>query len=528
MDKDTVLTHILNSKGMSTLLGGKLPVSVIDNSEYISPLTLVTERNEDGNLPSIDHVIHVALSGEIKTVILIGPGGSGKTTTLEKLVVDWAKGECLQHYSYVFYFRLREIHSLKGMLSLQTLLQHHHSNIPPESVSLLLQRPEAVLFVFDDLDRYRHNLDPSVYALCSDPFQPVLVSCLMASLLHGSLLKGAAFLVATRPMECVKFLSGTSVKVLGFLKPQREAYFKGFFTDPTAATSALLQMERTLGFYEFSTSPRFCWTVCSIYKSLIDAGRRSPETLSQLYVDILAHLIQTLSLNTSCSRELVLALSRMASHCCRHQHSSCTEEEMDSFGFQQFLSSSSVFLQVDGDLEKDECIFSFQSQIMQEFILAVSFFLDNSTSEGVEKMLEKHKGHTEFLDLFLSGLSEPNQRRPLEMLLGKFNHDQIMNFKCWFKSSSEAPLKGHYTDPDCRSFHLLHQTQNKSFVREATSSMLLGTSYGNLSLEDCVALNYVITCHGELKQLNLYNSGTLTEEKAEVLAPAMSLSHKIK
>lgn len=526
-----MLADILNSEGMSTLLGGKLPVSVINNNDYISPLTSeaqVTDGNVDSNVLSVDLAIHSALCGEIKTVTLVGPEGSGKTTALEKLVVDWAKGEHLQNFSYVFYFQMREINSLEVGLSLESLMQHHHSHVPPESMPLLLQRPEVVLFIFDDLDQYRHSLDPSIHTLCSDPFQAAPVSCLMASLLHGSLLKGAAFVVATSSTGCLEFLSGTSVEVLGFLKPQRQAYFNGFFTDPTAANKALMHMERTLGFYDFCASPRFCWTVCSIYKSLMDADRKLPETLSQLYVEILVHLIQALSLNESSIKELVLALGRMASHCCLDRKSSCTKEEIDSFGVQQFLSSVGVFLKVDGDPEQDTSVFSFHSQLMLEFMLAVSLFLDKSVSEGVERMLEKHKGHAEFLDLFLSGLSEPLQRRPMETLLGEFNSDRITNFKCWFKSSSEATLKGCYKDKHYRCFHLLYQAQNKSLVKEIiTSSAPLGISYGDLSLRDCVALNYIVTCLGEMEKLNLYHTSNFTEEQAEVLAPTMSLSHKI-
>lgn len=531
MDKDTVLSHILNSKGISTLLGGKPPASVINNNEYISPLTSETQaddRNVDSNLLSLDQAIRSALCGEIKTVILVGPEGSGKTTALEKLVVDWAKGEYLQNFSYVFYFPIREINCLEVTVSLESLMQHSHSHMPPESMPLLLQRPEDVLFLFDGVDQYRYSLDPSIHTLCSDPFQAAPVSCLMASLLHRSLLKGAAFVVATRPTGCLECLSGTTVELLGFLKPQRQAYFTGFFTDPTTANKALMHMERTLGFYDFCASPRFCWTVCSIYKSLMNADRKLPETLSQLYVDILAQLIQPLSLNKSSIRELVLALGRMASHCCVDRHTSCTKEEINSFGFHQVLSSVGVFLKVVGDLEQDTCVFSFHSQLMLRFILAVSFFLDKSMSEGVEKMLEKHEGCAEFLDLFFAGLSQPIQRRPMETLLGDLNSDQIMNFKNWFKSSSEATLKGCYKEMHFRCFRRLYQAQNKSLVQEIiTSSALMGISYGDLSLQDCVALNYVVTCLGEMKLLNLYHTRNFTEEQADALAPTMSLSHKI-
>ncbi|XP_049436417.1 LOW QUALITY PROTEIN: NACHT, LRR and PYD domains-containing protein 3 [Epinephelus fuscoguttatus] len=505
MDKGSVLTHILKSNDMSTLLGGELPVSVISNNKYISPLTAeaqAADRNGEEDPPSLDCAIHTALSGEIKSVILVGPEGSGKTTALVKLVMGWAKGEHLQKFSYVFHFRFRELNSLDGALSLETLLLHHQSHAPPESVPLLLQKPEDVLFVFDDLDRYKHSLDPSVHTLCSDPTRAASVPCLVASLLHGSLMKGAAFVVATRPTSGLEFLSGTRVKVLGFLKPQREAYFSGFFTDPAVAKKALMHMERTLGFYDVCASPKFCWTVCSVYKSLMDAGAKLPETLSQLCVDILVHLIQTLSLNNASSRDLVLALGKLASHCFLNQHSSCTKEEMDSFGFQQFLTSVGVFLHVEGD-QSD--VFSFRSQLMQEFLLAASFFLDKSPSEGVEKMLEKHKGCVKFLDFFMSGLSEPLQRRPLENVLGELNSDRIVDFKSWFKSSSEKTLKECYKERHHRCFHLLHQAQSESLVKEIiTPSDHLASALSR----------------GLTKELDLSNS-RLGDEKFKILCAGL-------
>uniref|UniRef100_UPI0037E97F7E NACHT, LRR and PYD domains-containing protein 3 n=1 Tax=Semicossyphus pulcher TaxID=241346 RepID=UPI0037E97F7E len=529
MDKDTVLTHILKPKGMSTLLGGELPVSVINNNKYISPVTSeaeATDRNVEDSV-SLDNAILTALSGEVKTVLLVGPEGSGKTTTMQKLVIDWAKGRHLQNFSHVFHFCFRELNYINKILSLEKLLLHHHGLIRPESLPSLLQKPEDVLFVFDDLDHCKESLDPSVQTLCSDPCQEVSLSCLVASLLHGSLLKGAASVVATRPTGCLKFLGGVQMEVLGFQKLQREAFFKAFFTNPGAANKAIQHMERTLGFYEISTSPRFCWTVCNIYKSLMDAAAKLPETLSQLYADILVHLLQTRSLSEDCNRELVLALGKMASHCSLGQDSSCNKDEMDAFGFQQLLPSAGVFLQVDGE-HSNRPVFSFHSQLVQEFLLAVSFFLDNSMPESTEKMFEKHKGHFNFLDIFLSALSEPVQRRPLETLFGKFSSDQITDFKRWFKSSSEATLKGCYKDKHHRSFHLLHQAQNESLVKEIiTPSARLGISYGDLSLQDCVALNYVVTCLGEMECLNLYRTRNMTEEEAERLAQAMSLSRKI-
>ncbi|XP_038127344.1 NACHT, LRR and PYD domains-containing protein 12-like [Cyprinodon tularosa] len=518
MDKAEVLARILQSEDTSTVLGGQCPASVIKSRKCVP----VTAKAQGGELGFLDEAIRTALTGQTRNVVLVGSEGVGKTTALHKLVADWAKGDCLQNFAHVFHFQFRRMGSIADELCLETLIQKSLHQIPAESAGLVTEKPDAVLFVLDGLDEHKHSLDPSAHSLTSDPTQPVSVSCLLASLLHGSLLKGAAFLVASRPTANLKFLKGTQVEVLGFQKPQRELYFNTFFTEPAAANRALEHMETTLGFYDFCASPRFCWTVCSIYKCLIYSAAKLPETLSQLFIDILVHLIQSLSLTKACSRGLLLALGKMASHCLHDPHACCSKDILDSCGFQQQLTALGSFLKV-----HDEKEFSFHSQLMQEFVLAVAFFLDASTYEDVEKMLGNHKGCTKLLDFFMSGLSEPVQYRSLEELLGIFSSDQIKGFKSWFKSSSEKKLKDYNKSEHYRCFHLLHQVQNESLVKEIlTPPAHPCIFHENLSLADCAALNYVITCLGEREKLSLSRT-TISKEIMEVLLPSVRLSHTV-
>lgn len=525
--KASVVTHVLQPKGTTSLLSGDLSGSVINSSKYV-PLQTSEGQESERHVAhvSLESVLYNTISAGSKNVTLVGPEGAGKTTALEKLVLDWAKGEHLQSFTYVFHFRLKELNCLQEMLSLETLMLRH-SRVPPESWPAVLQNPNLVLLVFDDLHVCRQSLDPSAHALCVDPSQAVSLGCLVASLLHGSLLKGASFVVASRQTGDLKFLTGPQIEVLGFLKPQREAYFSRFFTHPAVANKALMHMEKTLGIYGFCSSPRFCWTVCCLYKPLMEAGEKLPETVSQLCVGVVVYLMQELSLAAACSRELMLALGEISSHCFFDQHLSCTTAEIAAFGLEKFRDAVAVFLQADGE-QLDRCVFSFPSQIVQEFLLAVSCFWNNSASEGVEEILEKHRGRTQLFDAFLSALSEPRQRNPLETVLGEPNADRVADFKRWFKSSSEEALRGYHKDQHHRCFHLLHQAQNKSLVKEIiTPTARMGISYSNLSLRECVALNYVVECLGEMERLNLYLSRNLTLEQVEALAPAMSRSREI-
>lgn len=517
MDKSSVLAHILKPEGSASLLGGELSARVVNQEKYISPLCTV----ETGSPVSIDDAVQSALSDDVETIALVGTEGSGKTTALERLVVEWAKGKHLQKFSCVFLFRLKEFNSLSAPLSLQSLMLQHHGNVTPETVALVFQQPEKVLLVFDDVHLCSESLNPLAHTtLCCDPSQAVSLSCLVASLLDGSLLKGAAVILATRPTKCVDFLSSTAV--LGFQKGQREHFFNMFFTDPNVAQKAVTHMEKTLGFFNFCCAPRFCWTVCSIYKSLMDAERKLPETLSQLFVEILVYLLGTLSLSQASIRQLVLTLGKMAAHSYLAQHLSCTREEINSFGFQQFLNTAGVFLQAHGDR------FAFHSQLIVDFLIAVSFYLDRVKCEGVMGMLEEQKPFADFTGAFMSALAEPAQRRQLEALLGEFNSGQIADFKSWFKTSSETALKGMNSEEHLYYFSQLYEAQNESLVKEiVTPSARLGLRYGDLNLQQCAALKYVVKSLGGMQKLNLYRTKNLTEEQAEALAPVMIMAHEI-
>ncbi|XP_067095928.1 NACHT, LRR and PYD domains-containing protein 3 [Osmerus mordax] len=535
MHKKVLLDQGKMSKGISTLLGGQLASEVIHNNFYI-PLMSVDPEEEGQKAPhSVEQVIFTMLSknrNHGKPVMLVGLAGTGKTTTLDKLVVDWASGQHLQHFSYVFHFKVRELETIRGTLSLETLLLQRYSHLSPESMGLALQAPEALLFMFDGFEGCQHSLEPPTSpSLCSDPHQLASASCLVASLLHGTLLKGAAILLASRPTGMLNSLNGHRVELLVFQKPQRKAYVHRFFSDPGVASRMFQNMEKTFGFYDFCASPKFCWTVCSVFKFLMDAGERLPETLTQMFVIITVHLIQALSSDEAHDRDLVSALGRMACHCSLTQHATCTKEQLTSFGLQPFLSSQAsvnAFLCVDGDLDSDDCVFSFHSQLCLEFLLAASFYLDKSKSENVEEMLKKHEGHVDFLQLYLSGLSNPTQRKPLESRLGEFSSDRIINFRRWVKSMSLKVLGGYYKEKHFDCFRLLHQSQDEGLVKEVVvPPARIGISYGGLGVQDCVALNYMVTCLGKIENLNLMNTKDLTGETVEILVPAMRLAHQI-
>lgn len=499
---------------MATLLGGDLPRNVVIHDKYVP--VLACKSKEQDVVISLEDAIQTALC-EAKTALVIGPTGSGKTTTLEKLIGDSSHGHQLQRFSHVFYFTFSDINLLDSPLSCRAFLQQSripHSESPP------ITKDDNVLFIFDELDKFCHYLDPSLNSLCSDQDQVTTVSCIIASLLHGSLMPGASILVASQATTNLKFLSGVHVEVLGFLKPQQEAFFNKFFTDSVTAKKLLQHFQTTLGFYDLSKSPQFCWTVCSTYNFLNSSGTKLPMTITELFIHIFVHLMEKVSQKDKINA--VKALGNMAS-CCALGSQLNLQENIVEFRFPPDFPFNDFF---HADGESGKKMYSWRSQLMQEFILAVSFYLGFLT-DSVEEILKRHKNHT-FLDIFMSGFCEKINWQSLEAILGSSNSDKMSDFKNWLKNLCEETLPGFDEVGHCRCFHLLYQTQNKNMVKEfVTPSARLGRSYSNLRVQDYVMLNYVVTQLGEMEQLNLYMTRNLTDEIAAILTPTMEISRKL-
>ncbi|XP_072305821.1 NACHT, LRR and PYD domains-containing protein 14 isoform X2 [Eucyclogobius newberryi] len=499
---------------MSTVLGGELPVNVINKTLYVPVLTGCNNKGE----VSLEEAIQTALC-EARTVFVAGHEGSGKTTTLEMLFMNGIKGQQLQKFTHVFYFRGGDLNSLEDPISFKAFLQKGR-RLPQTGP---ITNSEEVLFIFDDLDKCAHNLNPSVH-LCSDQDQPTTVSCLVTSLLCGSLTPGASILATTKTTPTLDFVTRVRLDLLGFLKPQRDAFFRKFFTDPVTAKNALQHFETTLGFYDVSKSPRFCWTVCSIYSCLLDSGAKLPDTLTQLFVHILSHLMEKTPHKKDAMQNTVIALGNLASDCAIGSQVNFQRDKLVAFGL---LSDLLLHEFVHADGEPGNAVYSWHSQLMQEFILAVSFFVD-PTSETVESFVEKHKRHTTFLDVFMAGLCEQGNRTSLEEFLGSLNQEKILDFKNGLMKRCEKTLRGFNKEDHCRCFHLLYQLQSENVVKEViTPSARLGLSYGDLRLVDYVALNFVAMQLGEMEQLNLYRTSCLTEEMAEILAPTIAVSREL-
>ncbi|KAG2456853.1 NLRP3 protein, partial [Polypterus senegalus] len=210
----------------------------------------------------------------VNIIVVSGMVGIGKTTMVQKIMYDWARGTQYQRFAFVFLFKFRELNLLDNenetQMSLTKLIERHYKYLSNDPLKDVLKNPETLLFIFDGLDEYKHKLDVTQSQLCSDPDVEVPVHILVTSLVSRTLLKGCSVLITSRPtaleamdMERVDQF----VEILGFFPEQRLMYCKKFFGDTALAAEAFQYIEENTILYTMCFNPSYCWMICSALKS---------------------------------------------------------------------------------------------------------------------------------------------------------------------------------------------------------------------------------------------------------------------
>ncbi|MBN3290007.1 NAL12 protein, partial [Polypterus senegalus] len=210
----------------------------------------------------------------VNIIVVSGMAGIGKTTMVQKIMYDWARGTQYQRFAFVFMFKFRELNLLDNenetQMSLTKLIERHYKYLSNDPLKDVLKNPETLLFIFDGLDEYKHKLDFTQSQLCSNQDVEVPVHILITSLVSQTLLKGCSVLITSRPkpleamdMERVDQF----VKILGFFPEQRLMYCKKFFGDSSLAAQAFQYVKENTILYTMCFSPSYCWMICSALKS---------------------------------------------------------------------------------------------------------------------------------------------------------------------------------------------------------------------------------------------------------------------
>ncbi|XP_075701056.1 NACHT, LRR and PYD domains-containing protein 12-like [Rhinoderma darwinii] len=470
-------------------------------------------------------------SGLVPQMVMVsGVPGVGKTTLMQKFVCDWVKGVLYQRFSFVFFFKFRELNRL-DKVSLETMILHQYPYLRAQ-LRNILQDPGKLLFIFDGLDETVHKVDFTSRHLCSNPKQPEHCGQIVVSLVRKSLLNGCSVLMTSRPtklasINCEVFQQ--IVEITGFFPEERRMYFENFFPNQEVSERAFNYVKRHDTLYTFCYLPSYCWIICTVLSKSFqltssDQVSLLPKTVTQLFAIFVANILSNHSLHKSDAQKILQSIGWLAEHGVMNHMIIFDERDLDSFDVDNKSKLLSSFL-----MESEEPVtYSFLHLTVQEFFSALVHYTDYSP-EKLQKSLKEAKsysdGRGEIFLRFLCGLSDGSTRSILAGYLEKQAAQASRDVITWLKnfileeqSLVESEDKKRRL---LRTFFYLYETRNKALVQESLKSHTrLDLSNVYMSALDCAVLAFILGTCTNIEELNLRGC-SLQTEGLERLAPVL-------
>ncbi|KAM3918912.1 NACHT, LRR and PYD domains-containing protein 3-like [Leptodactylus fuscus] len=469
-------------------------------------------------------------------VMVSGVPGAGKTTLMQKFVYDWVKGDLYQRFSFVFFFKFRELNRL-DKVSLETMILHQYPYLE-EQLENILQDPEKFLFIFDGLDESNHTMDFTSRHLCSHPKQLGHCGQIVVSLVRKSLLTGCSVLMTSRPtrlasIDCRVFQR--IVEITGFSPEERKIYFENFFSNPELSEKAFTYVKQNATLYTFCYLPSYCWIICTVLSRSFQTTSSDqqvtllPRTVTQLFAIFVANILSNHSLEKSDAQKILQSIGWMAQHGVMNHRIIFDERDLDSFHVDNKSKLLSSFV-----MESEEPVtYSFLHLTVQEFFSALVHYTDYSP-EKLQKSLEEAKsypdGRGEMFLRFLCGLSDSTTRSILTGYLDKQVAQASRDVITWLKNFileeqrlvESEDKKQHLL----RIFFYLFETRNKALVLESLQShRRLDLSDVHISALDCTVLAFIIETCTHIEELNLWGCSLGTEGLERLVPGLHNLQH---
>ncbi|XP_013925969.1 PREDICTED: NLR family member X1 [Thamnophis sirtalis] len=245
---------------------------------------------------------------EVKNVVLYGTVGTGKSTLIKKMVMDWCR-EQLPQFELLLPFSCEDLSQGSSPVSLRRLVTKKYLHLR-DVAPLLGSTNLKVLFILNGLDRLNLNFRLARTELCCDPNEPLLPAAIVVNLLRKYMMPEASIIVTTRPSAARRIPSkfvGRYVEVCGFSDLNlQKLYFQMRLRQPECAGTSgpptaeqaneqdnLLEMlsrnlERHNQIMAACFLPSYCWLVCTTLHFLYFTKAVPPtQTLTGIYTSFL-------------------------------------------------------------------------------------------------------------------------------------------------------------------------------------------------------------------------------------------------
>ncbi|XP_042368263.1 protein NLRC3-like [Plectropomus leopardus] len=407
-----------------------------------------------------------------RTVLTKGVAGIGKSFSVRKFILDWAKGSANQDFDLVFSLAFKELNLSTDNKSLHQLLTEFHPAVHD------LKDPEdivkaKVLVILDGLDESRLQLDFENKPV-SSVSEVTSVGNLLTNLIQGNLLPEAKLWITSRPAAANQIPAnfvGLVTEIRGFTDPQKEEYFrKRFSHDMNLADRIISHIRSSQTLDIMCQIPIFCWISAVLFQEIFgeEEEAETPQTLTEM----MAHFLFTQTKRRSrkydektdenkerflkMHREFLLKLGKLAFVQLQNNNLIFYDEDLEECGID--VKEATIYSGFCTAVLREEQVFSqkkvffFVHLTVQEFFAALfvyDCFINNNTTElgnflnlkdkdhtlldlvkmTVDKVLEKKNGHLDFFLRFLLGLMVEPNRRVLQGLLTSPEPSQDINKK---------------------------------------------------------------------------------------------------
>ncbi|CAK6981658.1 NACHT%2C LRR and PYD domains-containing protein 12-like [Scomber scombrus] len=353
----------------------------------------------------------------IRVVLMNGVAGVGKTFSVLKFTLDWAKCSKNQDISLLILFSFRSLNLIKDkQYSLLMLIHVFYPTLQKLTAEKLAVC--KVLFIFDGLDESRLSLDFNNSEVVSDVTQKSSVSVLLTNLFMGKLLPSALIWITSRPAaanqippSCVDRVT----EVRGFTDAQKEEYFSRRFSDEEQSSTIISHIKTSKSLHIMCHIPVFCWITATVLDHMLTTDQRGelPKTLTDMYSHFL--LVQTKRKKNKydegheaspqelieADRKLLLKLGRLAFEQLEKGNIMFYQEDLEQCGVD--VTEASVLSGFCTQIFKRESVifqktvYSFVHLSVQEFLAAVYMYhcYTNRKTEVLKDFLGDDHKHRE-------------------------------------------------------------------------------------------------------------------------------------
>ncbi|XP_039983866.1 protein NLRC3-like isoform X2 [Xiphias gladius] len=545
-----IYTELYITEGVGGGVNDEHEVRQIEKASRTPIKTETTIRCEDIFKPSPGR------DQPVRTVMMKGVAGIGKTVLTQKYTLDWAEDKANQDIQFTFPFTFRELNVLKNKEYSLVKLLHDHFNETKEA-GICKFEEFKVLFIFDGLDECRLPLNFQNNEILTDAEELTSVDVLLTNLISGKLLPSAHLWITTRPAAANQIPSemiDMVTEVRGFTDPQKEEYFRKRFRDEEQAGRIISHIKTSRSLHIMCHIPVFCWITATVLEDALKTKKVDmlPQTLTEMYIHLL--VVQSKLKNIKYdggaetdshwnpeTKNMTLSLGKLAFEQLQKGNVTFYESDLTECGIDVRAASvfSGVFTQIFKEVNGfgQEKSFCFVHLSVQEFLAALYVHLmfinsgvnllseeqlifqksteEKSTIEAkfavahfyqsaVDKALQNSNGHLDLFLRFLLGLSlETNQilLRGLQTQTGSISQIKQETVR-YIKRKIEASAS---TERSINLFHCLKELNDQSLLEEIQGFLSSGRiSSGNLSPAQWSALVFILlTSEKELDVFDL-------------------------